>query len=767
MELLLCMHSLLLLLLLQLLNEHRGLFIFEPPAVLRPSLNGEDLGLVWMRRLLYSGGALLLLAVLLPLIDGSLLYEALGNLLFAGVAGGAALTHALMMGETPTGLASGLLASRRAVLVATVACSMACGVCYALALKPPGSLRLRDDGLLPPVQYMLLQVCAAFAALHAPPLAFLAEVWYTGRSAFGLEAEDAPRDRHGRSVGACRLLLAALACALLAGGLGATAGISVSLDRGAHVGGGALPQTEHYDDAERCQIYWGLSGTEPCQEPRREGDVCAMDHEGVQTRVAPKHGFRPETAAAQEELLRACWAIHHLAPPPPPRTPPLPPFGASGGLGGGGRGGAAAVAYPYSPLHSESPQHSGDHRCVMSEFHAWVLEAGQRWPVPEDQFAASLKEFLGSAPYELQRLVGFDRSMRRVTWMAVQELPAKFAKRDSVKLLADPALLQAYRAQWDLWFESLPRYVRSKKGTSDPVAVAAATRSNSTLSPAKIAAAIGHSSLPLPDESESVLRLGVHTCSKWTVLAVERAFFDSVSRALVATPLVSMGAIAVFARSLVVAYAAFYSLLGMLLALLGVMHLLGIPLGVTSALALALVLGMAVDYLIHLAHAYRHSLFTDRYHKSRAAVFARGQSIVSSAITTFGAVLPLLWAQLLPLRQFGRVFALVAIIAFGFAFCFLAFLMVFGPLHTRRRASAGAGGAVPPHGSSRASPYPTGDPSLGGSHATGGGGRGYGKLEDEAVDLDGGHSEDNGLNESRRAGGAGPRQRAEPEDELL
>ena len=543
-----------------------------------------------------------------------------------------------MMGETPTGLASGLLASRRAVLVATVACSMACGVCYALALKPPGSLRLRDDGLLPPVQYMLLQVCATFAALHAPPLAFLAEVWYTGRSAFGLEAEDAPRDRRGRSVGACRLLLAALACALFAGGLGATAGISVSLDRGAHVGGGALPQTEHYDDAERCQIYWGLSGTEPCQEPRREGDVCAMDHEGVQTRVAPKHGFRPETAAAQEELLRACWAIHHLAPPPPPRTPPLPPSGASGGLGGGGRGGAAAVAYPYSPLHSESPQHSGDHRCVMSEFHAWVLEAGQKWPVPEDQFAASLKEFLGSAPYELQRLprpqggqkgaakcrerdlttIGslastgrcaasrgwrcriclqnLRSAIRRGAASACQRITQQERRlsrpphtddtyRSSwllappycgqVKLLADPALLQAYRAQWDLWFESLPRYVRSKKGTSDPVAVAAATRSNSTLSPAKIAAAIGHSSLPLPDESESVLRLGVHTCSKWTVLAVERAFFDSVSRALVATPLVSMGAIAVFARSLVVAYAAFYSLLGMLLALLGVMHLLG------------------------------------------------------------------------------------------------------------------------------------------------------------------------------------------------
>ena len=126
----------------------------------------------------------------------------------------------------------------------------------------------------------------------------------------------------------------------------------------------------------------------------------------------------------------------------------------------------------------------------------------------------------------------------------------------------------------------------------------------------------------------------------------------------------------------------------MLLVLLGTMHVLGVPLGITAALALALVLGMSVDYIIHLAHAYKNSMFADRYHKSRAAVFARGQSIASAAATTLGAVLPLLWAQLLPLRQFGTVFALVTLISLAFAFFFLGILMVIGPLRTRAGARA-------------------------------------------------------------------------------
>ena len=146
----------------------------------------------------------------------------------------------------------------------------------------------------------------------------------------------------------------------------------------------------------------------------------------------------------------------------------------------------------------------------------------------------------------------------------------------------------------------------------------------------------------------------------------------------------------------------------MLLVLLGTMHVLGVPLGITAALALALVLGMSVDYIIHLAHAYKNSIFADRYHKSRAAVFARGQSIASAAATTLGAVLPLLWAQLLPLRQFGTVFALVTLISLAFAFFFLGILMVIGP-----------------HPNPNPNPYPNPNPNpSAGERGPGGGGGG-------------------------------------------
>ena len=48
--------------------------------------------------------------------------------------------------------------------------------------------------------------------------------------------------------------------------------------------------------------------------------------------------------------------------------------------------------------------------------------------------------------------------------------------------------------------------------------------------------------------------------------------------------------------------------------------------------------------------------------KSRAALFARAQSIASAAITTLGAVLPATRAQLLPLREFGQIFFLVTLV---------------------------------------------------------------------------------------------------------
>jgi hypothetical protein len=187
----------------------------------------------------------------------------------------------------------------------------------------------------------------------------------------------------------------------------------------------------------------------------------------------------------------------------------------------------------------------------------------------------------------------------------------------------------------------------------------------------------------LPPPAESVLAHGISRCAKWSALETVLAFFSSVFTALCVTPVCSMLAIALFSRSLIISYLSLYTLLAMIVALLGTMRLIGLPLGVAGALALSLVIGISVDYLIHLAHAYKNSLFADRFYKSRAAIFARSSSIVSAACTTLLALAPLLFSHLLPLREFARIFTLVTIISFIFAVVFLVALMWAGPLQTR------------------------------------------------------------------------------------
>lgn len=217
-----------------------------------------------------------------------------------------------------------------------------------------------------------------------------------------------------------------------------------------------------------------------------------------------------------------------------------------------------------------------------------------------------------------------------------------------------------YRHEWDAFFHNLPT----------AVAESSAIAGNPAWRPAS--------------KGESAVENATHTCAKWSALATELAFFTSVGRAITLTPLCSMAAIAIFSRSFIVSYIAFYTLVAMIIVLLGLMYMLSIRLGVTAALALSLVIGMSVDYIIHFAHAYNQSLFRERFYKSRAALFARAPSIASSAATTLAAVVPLLFAQLLPLREFGQIFALVTCVSLLFSAGFVCALMLVGPRQVAR-----------------------------------------------------------------------------------
>jgi predicted RND superfamily exporter protein len=59
--------------------------------------------------------------------------------------------------------------------------------------------------------------------------------------------------------------------------------------------------------------------------------------------------------------------------------------------------------------------------------------------------------------------------------------------------------------------------------------------------------------------------------------------------------------------------------------------------GVAESISVVILIGFSVDYVIHLSTDYMHSPFKGRHDKMTQAYGNMGISILSGAITTFGA----------------------------------------------------------------------------------------------------------------------------------
>ena len=79
-----------------------------------------------------------------------------------------------------------------------------------------------------------------------------------------------------------------------------------------------------------------------------------------------------------------------------------------------------------------------------------------------------------------------------------------------------------------------------------------------------------------------------------------------------------------------------------------------------------LLVGLAVDYCVHMAEGYSRSVHTDRKSRVRDALEEVGISVLSGACTSLGASFFLLFATILFFTQFGI-----------FMFCTIALSMLY------------------------------------------------------------------------------------------
>jgi len=115
-----------------------------------------------------------------------------------------------------------------------------------------------------------------------------------------------------------------------------------------------------------------------------------------------------------------------------------------------------------------------------------------------------------------------------------------------------------------------------------------------------------------------------------------------------------------------------------LVSVVGTMVLLGWSLGINESVLIGIIAGFSVDYVVHLAHAYKSAPPGDTDSRIRAAFGDMGISVLNGMITSVAASIPLFFCQLQFFSKFGTFLCMV--IVFSWLFANFAFMSVLAQL---------------------------------------------------------------------------------------
>ena len=132
--------------------------------------------------------------------------------------------------------------------------------------------------------------------------------------------------------------------------------------------------------------------------------------------------------------------------------------------------------------------------------------------------------------------------------------------------------------------------------------------------------------------------------------------------------------------NILIALYAIKSVIFIVMCVIAIMVLQEWQLGVSESIAMVIIIGFSVDYVVHLAAHYVHSKETARYTKSKNAISAMGVSIFSGAMTTLGSGVFLFGGTIIFFSKFALIIVSTVLFSVSYALIyFLAFMHSVGP----------------------------------------------------------------------------------------
>lgn len=114
--------------------------------------------------------------------------------------------------------------------------------------------------------------------------------------------------------------------------------------------------------------------------------------------------------------------------------------------------------------------------------------------------------------------------------------------------------------------------------------------------------------------------------------------------------------------------------------IMGMMYTVGWELGTIESISATVLVGLSVDYVVHIAQAYVEADAVQRIDRVRSALYEMGGTVFGGAITSLGASGMLFGCYLVFFKKFGGFMFMTIGFSFLFCFCFfLPLMLIMGP----------------------------------------------------------------------------------------
>merc|ERR1719265_2207741 len=125
--------------------------------------------------------------------------------------------------------------------------------------------------------------------------------------------------------------------------------------------------------------------------------------------------------------------------------------------------------------------------------------------------------------------------------------------------------------------------------------------------------------LPAPATANGVFQVsqGDFNGPNWVWMHTQGVFKQSAITGAVLGSILAFLVILAATRQIIIASAALMTIGGVLVSVLAMMQIAGYELGTITSIAITILAGFAVDYVVHLAHAYESSEKQNRWEKAQ------------------------------------------------------------------------------------------------------------------------------------------------------